>query len=397
MKLSYFSTDFVKELSFPRFPETEGERKAQDFLESELNKLNLNYRKEHFEYTSFFMNVLLRIYTPIVGTLIIFLILLLYFQIYTLVFIFSIILFILSFFSREILERLQFKCNKIGKKRKSFNYIIDLPAKAKEDSNQNIIVFAHYDSISHTINPILSGVIFLLALVGGAFFSIHIFLVTVFILSGVISVINFSCFFYGVILAGIFYFQLIDTKHNKSYGTIDNATGVANAFFLMSFFKENPLNNTNLIIVLTGVEELGDQGAYSFLKSHIDKLSKENSYFFIIDSVGGNKDKNLYFTGQGLPKNRYSPVIEDSIGQVLKDNKEKFQIESMHIPPLIHFSTDHAPLKPYGHQFMIFGSNGSIHSEKDNLDNYYPDMLENFNEFSRELILEMDKNIINHK
>jgi hypothetical protein len=67
----------------------------------------------------------------------------------------------------------------------------------------------------------------------------------------------------------------------------------------------------------------------------------------------------------------------------------------MYIPPLIHFSTDHAPIKPFGYEFMIFLSNGHIHSEKDNLSNYFPEMLDDFNSFSKDLIIQMEKNLFN--
>ena len=390
MSFSYFSTDFVEKLSFPRFAGTEGEEKAQKLIETELKKLNVKFKKEQFDYSTFYMNVLLRIYDPLIGTLIITMILLVYFQLFLVVLLLSLLLFVFSLFSRQIRERIQFKCNKFGKKGKSSNYIVDLPAKEPNDNNQNIIIFAHYDSISHGLNPILAGAIFFLSLGGGVLFSFHVFIVTALILIGFISSIDLIGFIYGFLLAGIYSIQLLNTRHNKSDGTIDNATGVANAFYLIDFFKGKPLQKTNLIIVLTGAEEVGDQGAYHFIKTNSNSLSKENSYFFIIDSVGGNKDKNLYFSSQGLPKKRYSPLVEQEILHLLKHNKEKYPIESMYIPPLIHYSTDHAPLKPYGYQFMIFGSNGVIHSDKDNLDNYYPEMLENFNEFSKELIIRMD-------
>ncbi len=65
----------------------------------------------------------------------------------------------------------------------------------------------------------------------------------------------------------------------------------------------------------------------------------------------------------------------------------------MYIPPLIHFSTDHAPLKTFNYQFMIFLSSGRIHSEKDNINNYYPEMLNDFNLFMKDLIIHIDKSM----
>jgi len=341
------------------------------------------------------MNIFLLTYDFIVGLLIIAIIFILFFQLHYLAIILSFILLFISFFSREIREKVHFKCNKIGKKQESLNYIIEIPAVEKNsEHNRNIIIFAHYDSIGRRLNPIFSGVIFFISLIGGTFFSIHVLVSILLYLLNFIPLVDIIWFFYGFCLAGFYSIQLLNKRNNKSYGTADNATGVANAFYLTDFFNKNPLQYINLIIVLTGAEEMGDQGAYDYIKRNSDNLNKDKSYFLIVDSVGANKDENLYFYAQGFPKKRFSPIIERNIKHLLSSKKEEdYKINPMYIPPLIHFSTDHAPLKPYGYEFMIFGSNGSIHSENDNINNYYPEMVEKFNQFSRDLIIQMDKKI----
>ncbi|MFX1339438.1 MAG: hypothetical protein ACFFDK_12570 [Promethearchaeota archaeon] len=116
--------EFVKKLSFPLLPGSDGEIKAQKHIESELKALNINhYKKGLFVYTRFFMNFLLRIYSFLVGIQIIILIILLYFQLYLLVILLAIVLLITALYSREIRKKIQFKFTKIGKKRTSVNYI----------------------------------------------------------------------------------------------------------------------------------------------------------------------------------------------------------------------------------------------------------------------------------
>jgi len=387
------SNEIIKKLSFPRLPGTDGEKKAHKIIEMELKSLNIdNYRKESFVYTKFFMNVLLRIYSFLIGIQIILLIGLLYFQFYYLVIFFAGILFITAFFSREIREKIQFTFSRIGKKWNSYNYVVELPAKRKnKDENQNIIVLAHYDSISMSFHPIFDGAIFFFSLIGGSIFAIHILLITLLYLLNLLS-IEIIQFIYGFFLAGFYSLQLFNKRHNKSFGTADNATAVANAFYNIEFFNKNPLENTNLIFVLTGAEEMGDYGSDAFIKKHYSELNRNNSFFFIPDTVGSNKETNLYAYAQGIPKKEYSPIIKNAIEQLLDSSKKDYKIKPFYIPPLIHFSTDHAPLKPFGYQFMIFLSNAPIHSKRDNIDNYYPEMLEDFNSFSRDLIIHMDKN-----
>ncbi|MBA7523506.1 hypothetical protein ES705_15633 [subsurface metagenome] len=393
MNLSYYSTEFVEKISFPRLAGTLGEQKAQELIEDELKKLNLeNVIKNSFTYSTFFMNVLLRVYDFIVGLMILIIILILLFDLYYFAMILAGCLFIISFFSREIRERLQFKVNKIGKKRTSYNYIVRQPAVEQNAAeNRNIIIFAHYDSISHSLNPLFSGIIFFFSLVGGSLFSLHVIITLILFSLKILPLIDLPCFFYGFFLAGFYSIQLLNFRYNKSDGTADNATGIACSFYLLDYFSKNKLNNINLVVVFTGAEEMGDQGAYDFITKNYNKLDNKQSYFIIIDSVGANPDKNLYFYAQGLPKKRFSPVLESKIDQLIFDQESsKYQISAMYIPPLIHFSTDHAPLKHFGYEFMIFSSNAQIHSAKDNIQNYHPLMLENFNNFMRDLIIKMD-------
>ncbi len=300
MNETFDSHTFMKEFSFPRLAGTEGEIKAQQLIESELEALNIkNYRKESFMYTTFFMNFLLRIYNFLIGLLIISLIIVLYFQFYYLVLILSIVLFLTAFFSREIREKIQFKFTKIGKKRSSLNYVVELPAKEKDSKKtQNLVFFAHYDSISMSFHPIFDGAIFFFALIGGTIFSLHMLLVTTFHLLNLIQSVEISQFLYGFFLAGFYGLQLFNKRHNKSYGTADNATAVANSFYNIEYFSQNPLENTNLILVFTGAEEMGDYGANAYIKKHYNELNKRNSYFIIPDTIAANKRTNLYAYAQ---------------------------------------------------------------------------------------------------
>ena len=223
-------------------------------------------------------------------------------------------------------------------------------------------------------------------------FSVHIIFITTLYILNIIQSIEIIQLYYGFFLAGFYSLQLFNKRHNKSFGTADNATAVANAFYCIDYFSKNHLENTNLIIVLTGAEEMGDYGADSFIKKHNSEFNIRNTYFFIIDTVGANKETNLYAHAQGLPKKNYSPIIKSNIEVLLRTSQVSYKIKPLYIPPLIHFSTDHAPLKPFGYEFMLFLSNAPIHSEKDNITNYYPQMLNQFNSFLRDLIILMDKN-----
>ncbi|MBD3255083.1 MAG: M20/M25/M40 family metallo-hydrolase [Candidatus Lokiarchaeota archaeon] len=399
MNENYFSKNLVEKLSFPRLPGTNGEKKAQGLIETELKNLNIDgFQKQAFEYTTFFMNFLLRIYNFLVGLLMIVTLAFLVVNLFLLVFLFAAVLFVFSFYSRQIREKIQFKLTRIGKKRKSFNYIVDILPKSNENKvkpKQTLVVFAHYDSISMKLHPVFAGAIYLFALLGGTIFAFHITIISILYLLNILDSILLIQFIYGLFLVGLYSIQLFNSRGNESYGTIDNATSVASAFKVINRFypNQNRLENTHLIVVFTGAEEMGDCGANSFIEQRHSEFDNDTTFFLIPDSVGADEKTNLYAYAEGFPKKLYSPRIKSEIETLLKKKSEEYKMKPMYIPPLIHFSTDHAPLKRFGYEFMIFLSSGRIHSEKDNLDNYYPEILESFNAFFEDLIIQMDLSI----
>ncbi|MHA1803799.1 MAG: M28 family peptidase [Promethearchaeota archaeon] len=393
----YFSTDFVRKLSFPRLAGSDGEQKAQELIESELKRLGIDaFEKEPFNYTTFFMNVLLRFYNPLIGLLMIFIYLSLHFKFHGLTIVLTILLFILSWFGRQIREKIQFTFRKIGKLKTSFNYIIKLQANKEEEKNKkNIVLFAHYDSISHEFHPLFAGAIYLFSLLGGSIFSVHVIIVLFLFYFNFVSDLILIQFIYSFFLAGFYGIQLFNRRHNKSSGTADNATGVACALYLADYFNKNRLKYLNLIIVLTGAEEMGDYGAYSFIKTHCKEFEKTNSFFLIFDTLGSKKQMNFYAWSQGLlPRHVFSPTLNKHLQEFLeKKGVNKYKIKPFAIPPFIHYSTDHAPLKPLRYEFLVFFSNAPIHSSRDNLQNYSPEMLEDFNRFMTDFILHLDEKL----
>ena len=394
--ISYFSKEFVEKLSIPRLVGTEGEEQAQKIIEAELKKLKIeNYEKQAFFYSNF-RNKLLRYYDVLSGLIMLaifirILLIPLIIPNYAFLFLILFILFITSFKSRTIKETESFIMNKKTQKFKSYNYITKIPSQEEKKKNKTVVLLAHYDSKSLTLHPILEGAIYFFGLVGGSIYSIHVSIVLVLFLLNLIPTISVIQFFYIFILIPLYFIEIFNKTGNKSPGANDNACGVASGLFLIDYLKENPLSNTNIIIVFTGAEEVGDLGAFNFMKEYSKELDEKNTFFLVIDSPGGNEKTNTCFWGQGLPKRSYSEYLYNNTKEVLKNNKE-LKMDFFYIPPLIPFMTDHTPLRYFGYyEFLIFSSNNRWHSEADNIDNYSPEMLENFFEFLKELVVQMDK------
>lgn len=399
--VSYFSRDFVKRLSIPRLVGTEGEKDAQTIIEEEFKKLNVEkYEKQPF-YTSNFRNTLLRYYDVVIGFyMVLFYLALINLRtgdLFTISFVIvgQIGIFLVSYRSRSIKEHNNFKRNEKATQQESFNYIVELPSQQENTSDQQntVVLLTHYDSKSLILPPIFEGAIYFFGLVGGSLFALHGLLVILLWTLQMIPTIYPLQFIYIFVLIPLYCIEVVNKTGNASPGANDNACGVASGMYIIDYLKEHPLQNTKVVAVFTGAEEIGELGAYNFIKKYHPTLSEKNTYFLIIDSPGGNKEANLCFWGQGLPKRSYSEMLYQTSKEVLNNNKD-LKMDFFYIPPLIPFTTDHTPLKLFGnYEFLIFSSNNRWHSEADNIENYIPEMLENFFSFLKALVIQMDQKI----
>ncbi len=91
-----------------------------------------------------------------------------------------------------------------------------------------------------------------------------------------------------------------------SPGANDNASGAAILFGIAMRLKDMPLNRTEIHLVFSGCEEVGDWGMQAFLDAHAVELGKE-AHYIIIDQVGAGEIK--YLTSDGLLiKHRTHPL-----------------------------------------------------------------------------------------
>jgi hypothetical protein len=86
--------------------------------------------------------------------------------------------------------------------------------------------------------------------------------------------------------------------HRFVPGLNDNASGVAVIFQILENLRGDHLADTDLWVLFTGCEETGIQGARAFLDSHKAELSPENTIIINIDNVGAGQLR--YVTGEGM-------------------------------------------------------------------------------------------------
>lgn len=309
----------LETFSFPRLSGTEGEKKALKLAFKKVEDLNLKPLIQDFMFSTFFG----RIY-PKVAFLLGFVVLFLFYLNFATIFI--LILLMISGFILGILFILAIKPEsmKLPKLLNSSNLYVKVasnPKKSQLDpafkerttAEKNILFMCHLDSKGQRFS-----ILYRVRIIRTWVFSGLIILIVVLIKNYIFPM--FSLFFYiiGIIpiafnlITAILF--LLNTTNNISNGAIDNASGIACVFELLSYFTnpESRLKNFNLWFIFTGAEECGTMGIRNFYQK-IKHLDKEESIIFNFDSIS----KSTYF----FPDKKTSDQIKTIFAMFVKNNK----------------------------------------------------------------------------
>jgi hypothetical protein len=187
-----------------------------------------------------------------------------------------------------------------------------------EKAEQYLYLVAHYDSKSQSL-PILLRSFFLL-------------------LSGLTSLwLGFSYLWpskevlgsfpswpidFGLTLSflGMIPILLLKTA-NRSPGGLDNAGSLGILLHLAEVLKQKRPLHSQVIFLFPSAEELGLQGAFSYLQKHKEEIEKEKSYFLNLDAVGIKGATRIFFRKGSLPVGRKSLFVSR-----LKEIAEPFAI-----------------------------------------------------------------------
>ena len=358
----------LNKFSFPRLSGTEGEKTALKLATEKVEDLNLKPLTQHFVFSTFFG----RTYPKLAFSLGFIVLFLFYFNFSTFVIPFILlvicvilgILFLLARKPESIkLPKLLNSTNlyvKVGSNTKKSHS--ELNEKEKIIPEKNILFICHLDSKGQRFS-----ILYRIRIIRSWVFSGVVILIIVIFKNYIFTL--FSVFFYiiGIIpivvsfIATILF--LLNTTNNSSKGAIDNASGIACVFELLSYYSkpESRLKHFNLWFVFTGAEECGTMGIRNFYQK-INHLNKEETLLFNFDSIS----KNTYlFPGKKTSdqiKTIFSMFVKNKKGLVIKRNPKKIPFGS---------HTDGYYLKKKNFHGIGFGDLESyehIHSTHDTVD-----------------------------
>ncbi len=379
--------------SFPRLSGTNGEKKAMLLAVQKVEDLNLNPLIQDFIFSTFYGRTYPKIAFSL-GCMVLFL-----FYLNFEAFITSLLL-VIAFIILGILFILTRKPESINLPRKfnSSNLYVQLGLQTKNSKPE---------FIKNTINDKEKYVMFLCHLDSkGQRFSIlaRVRIIRTWVFSGLVLTIiiifknyifsPFSLLFY---IIGSFPTALIivstlliilNTTNNESNGAIDNASGIACIFELLTYFS-NPnsrLKHFNLLFIFTGVEECGTMGIRNFFKK-VSNVNRDKSIIFNFDSVA----KNTYI----FPGKKMNEQIYTIFNMFLKNNN-KLKIKRN--PKRFYFGShsDGYYLKKkgfHGFGFADMESYEFIHSIHDTVDKVNSSLLKRLCEMIIDSLIAFDNQI----
>ncbi len=374
----------LEEISFPRRFGTDDERKAVELLKQKIQGLGLKYEVQSFKFTNFYSSIIVK-----VSVLVLMCVLLLEFRGTANEIVFPIIPIVLTFsFVMYFLSRIPDKFL-IGKKLKSQNLIVELnPSNGIGDiktDQKEIIFMAHVDSKGQTVSIRVRVYSYEIWIISTILLSVVIFLRFIFHenyfwdyhqIATILMIVNY--------ISG--FLILINFSNNKSFGALDDGSGIVILLELLNYFRDPKLHPKNYKIefLFTGAEECGTMGIRRFLRSI--KSSDKNNYLFVnFDGIGtridmlkiGRKNQNTneiseLFTKIGSEKN-------------LPINRKKV---------LLGVHTDAWQSSKRGYKVLDFGDSevyNFLHSENDTPDKISCKTLEKFCRVVSLAVKEIDK------
>lgn len=357
----YQVLEHITNLAFNRNASSVGETKATNYIKDELEKAHISARIEHFEFTGARRMVMRIFYTLFISYLLIF----------------RLFLVIITYY---IIKTLFAKTRRLTfiKKEESKNIYTLVSARNGSDLRPLVIFTAHYDSFASIVPYKFQKVLFFIFRVIVVPFLGFLVLVASLLILDIVYYESFSQYIFNfIIMSSIVQFIIIAIivllvyEINRSYGSIDNASGVSILIELAKEINRKPLENIDVLFLWTGAEEWGNKGAKNFYKEHtkdillkydIDNSCNINidmvgSYIGLVDKIGVVRKKKINENLNDLlsesaeelniPLVKYSVQVEPRSEQIvfkkLKKVKKKFQIAFFHSAKdskFIHSSKD---------------------------------------------------------
>ena len=303
--------EIIKTFSFPRLSGTEGEKKALNLAIQRVEEMNLKPVIQNFKFSTFFG----RTYPKLAFSLGFVALLLLYLN-FAVVILPILLIIICIILGLLFLLAIKPESIRLPKILMSSNLYVKFCLRNKDITphERNILFMCHLDSKGQRFS-----ILYRVRIIRTMVFSSLVVLIIVIFKNLIFTQAQLLFYIIGIVPMAIYFSStilfLLNTTDNNSNGAIDNASGIACVFELLSYFSnpESRLKHYNIWFVFTGVEECGTMGIRNFYQI-IKDLNKEESIILNFDAIA----KSTYF----FPDRKTSDQIKTIFNMFVKNNKD---------------------------------------------------------------------------
>ncbi|MBD3197007.1 MAG: M28 family peptidase [Candidatus Lokiarchaeota archaeon] len=265
--------------------------------------------------------------------------------------------------------------------------------KPKKEVKKTIILIAHHDSKSQTF-PTEYRVYFALSIV-----SIFLFMLTIYFICIIFELIGINqhtwlrplTFVLGWINTLIFLTLSFNKTSNDSPGALDNASGLYILWRTGNEIQKAKLMNTEVWLILTGAEEIGQIGAAEFLNEYREEFSKSTTYIMNFEMVGLKNTDLQALRAYSFPKMKIlSPFLLPLAKKAAKSMNIDFK--GWYLP--IGANTDGILFRKEGYKAIDFVTKKAgkyTHLKKDDYNLIDPDIIETQVELNLALMRKLDE------
>ena len=354
----------TEKLAFPRLVGSEGEKKAIKIVLDEFKNAGYDSISQDKFRTSLHNWVFIRYIFLILGSGLILLAL----SFYLTPFLTLGIIVVDIYFSSRVLKVSTSTEIKLSKN-ESYNFstenlFVNLKSK---NSKCKVVFIGHWDSKSQTFPPSLRSAVFLIFIIGSLIIYLLYFIFSILrILFNVnISFLPNILLDLCLIIACIGAINYFNKTGNNSHGAFDNAAAVGTIIELARFYRENPLDNVDLVFLSTGSEELNLGGAIHYINKYKNGFDKDTAFFINLDLIGGSELIRL-ITSYGIPKKISSTKLNNLF---LKSAEElRIKIKDIYFPSGVW--SDFMPIVQEGFEACWLGSEPGlklVHTNNDTM------------------------------
>ncbi len=302
--------DHVRALSFPRLSSTAGERKAGDYIITQLESFGLDPEIQFFSYSALPHAVILKISLLLQVALLLSAISLCGEK----PFFAAVLAVLLLLYTLQSTRwgRVFETMYDVGSKKSSRNIYERITGSSP---HTNLLFMAHYDSKSQTM-PILFRVLcYLLFYIG---MIVLILLLIGFVVTGVGDLYRDGLMHTGIVVTLFSIPAVFNFTKNTSPGALDNASGVGIVLELARILSGNIPDGLDVTFLFTGAEEEGLAGAIRFAQELGDTYSGRETFCLSYDGAGAQGKLRLT-SRYGIPPVRTSRVLAGLVKEYCGD------------------------------------------------------------------------------